>query len=138
MNLTRFTHHRVNVQALGLANNRRSSGPFLYGFYVLTPLLILNKLYVDLCQCIIFSSVSPLRLHNPLLLMERNTRLFYHCCPMCKTPISSALADGDLAPEGTYKICTCLSSNSPQDETACSQEPVGPHERLVFTFQSHQ
>lgn len=46
------------------------------------------------------SHIPLLRLHNPLFLMKRNMRLFYRCYPMCKAPITSALAERAVTPRG--------------------------------------
>jgi len=60
------------------------------------------------------------------------------CSPMCKTPITNALAERErgVAPRrGDLRdLYSFLISNSPQDEMACSQKPVRPYEGLVFTF----
>lgn len=55
-------------------------------------------LYPSHVQC--ESHIPLLRLHNPLLLMKRNLRLFYQCYPMCKAPIMSGLAEQAVTPTG--------------------------------------
>ncbi len=49
------------------------------------------------------SHIPPLQQHNPLFLMKRSMRLFYCCCPVYKTPITSALAERAAAPRGDLR-----------------------------------
>lgn len=136
--------HKAYAQVLFLAYDKgleRLPSHYLMVLKCFTPLSKLNLQFMQY-WCISFSGtdlypshvqheIPTLKLHNPLMLMKTNMRLFYCCCPMCKKPITGALAE-------SVEIRTPSSSNSPQDKMVCSQEPIRPYEGLVFTFQYDQ